>query len=69
MELQDPTELTPEQVQMIKDHLQLVFTKVTPDVTKPNVPTPAGPIVLDDNTLKKIEELNTRTICSSERFC
>lgn len=40
---------TPETIDMIRDHLTLVFDKVTPDrgakrVDKPDVPTPNGPI-------------------------
>lgn len=30
-EVQNPEALTKEQTQMVKDHLKLVFTKVTPD--------------------------------------
>lgn len=39
--------LTPRQVQIMKDHLALVFTKITPDRStpaKPDVPTPYVPI-------------------------
>lgn len=32
-EIQNPIEITKEQVQVIKDHLKLVFTKVTPTYT------------------------------------
>lgn len=33
-EIADPKELTPEQLQEVKNHLSLVFNKVTPIVTK-----------------------------------
>jgi len=33
----EPKALTKEQMQIIKDHLQLVFTKVTPDRVEPDL--------------------------------
>lgn len=34
MEIQNPESLSAEQTQMVKDHLKLVFTKVTPEAKK-----------------------------------
>ena len=34
-ELTDADELTPDQVKMVKEHLKLVFTKVTPPLLQP----------------------------------
>lgn len=34
-ELTNSNCLMPEQIKIINDHLDLVFTKVTPDITKP----------------------------------
>lgn len=37
-EISDSNSLTEKQVQIIKDHLDLVFNKVTPDYSKENFP-------------------------------
>lgn len=36
LEVADPKTLNEKQVQIIKDHLALVFKKVTPDYTRPS---------------------------------
>ena len=47
-ELSEDKKLTPKQVEIIKDHLQLVFNKVTPDrsssASMPSNSTSSGPI-------------------------
>jgi len=42
-ELTDSNKLSEKQVQMIKDHLQLVFTKITPDYSRKFPDLPIAP--------------------------
>lgn len=53
---EDNNGLTIRQVQIIEDHLALVFDKVTPDRSKPDVPTPTGAIkdYLDPDNIEKV---------------
>lgn len=46
MEIQNPTTLDKDQIQIIKDHLDLVFNKVTPvrvPIAAPTIPIPISP--------------------------
>ena len=56
--------LTIRQVQIIQDHLGLVFNKVTPDRTVPDVPTPAGPIIcaVETKACDDLSEITTSTV-------
>ncbi len=44
METADPKSIDEKQTQIIKDHLKLVFTKVTPDYTYTPIPKDFGTI-------------------------
>lgn len=46
-EVANPQDMTAEQTQMVKDHLALVFHKVTPDMVAPRVaPRIGSPVML-----------------------
>lgn len=47
--------LSPEQVKVIKDHLQLVMTKVTPDITIPYSPSSYIPSIFNKGEDYKYE--------------
>lgn len=53
LEIQKPTTITPEQVQEIKNHLDLVFKKVTPNLGgSPRLPFPFPPPVNEPEPLR-----------------
>jgi len=73
--------MTPEQVKMIQDHLNLVFTKVTPDrIEKAKIDTPDIPGVTIEDKLSIFPTVNWDTpgtpggaICAqdvkTQRYC
>jgi hypothetical protein len=54
MEVSNPETLGPEQIQVIKDHLKLVFTKATPIV---NIPQLQAMPRIYDNGIKGYRDL------------
>lgn len=52
MEIQDPTKLTELQVQMIKDHLALVFNKKTPIYSISRTDTSSGTVLTFPNNIQ-----------------
>lgn len=43
LEISGSNEITPEQIQIIKDHIKLVLTKVTPDRNSGSISIPYSP--------------------------
>lgn len=60
MEVENPKQLTPKQTQIVKDHLEKVFTKVTPERNKPGFKTLTG-----DKIDYEIPKKNKAIICST----
>jgi len=63
VELSNASELSKEQVQIIKDHLKLVFEKKTPDRTVAP-PVPVAPVTTEKQQVPYQPSLLDRTYCS-----
>jgi|SRR5882724_4601951 len=64
LEIQNPARITPEQIKEIQNHLDLVFTKVTPIVQKKE-----NPVLLDIKDCQAVViPLEEKTYCCSAGF-
>ena len=68
-EISNPNKLDETQVQIIKDHLDLVFNKVTPDRSKSVLqdlkPNKFDWLMKDNGTIQPESDLNTKVYCAT----